>query len=345
MKLGIIGVQGAGKTTVFRALTYGVGARLARPYNTKAQEPNVVSVPVPDERLDFISTVFKPKKITYAEIEFIDLPGFTKSTLAMLQTADALVNVIPFFGEFKEPVKYMNEVSNEIVLRDLELCEARLDKFSKIKDRHSKCSEESLELKFLEQCKAVLEKATPLRRLEQVKLGKNELKLIKEVGFISQKPIVLILNRENEKMSDELKVKAESDGLPLIDFNAKLELEIAELNPEERDEYEKEFGTGEPPLKKFIRIGYPGLGIITFFTVVGDEVKAWLLKAETTVLKAAGKVHSDMERGFIRAQVISYNDFKTAGSFKEAKEKGLIRLVNRDHVVKDGDIIEFKFHV
>jgi len=328
MKLGIIGVQGSGKTTVFRALTNG---KLTHP-----PEPNIACVKVHDERLDFLSSVFKPKKTTYAEIEFIDPPGFTKSTLALLQPADALINVIPFFGEFKEPIKYMNEVSNELILKDLELCETRLEKLSP-KDPTEK-TKETTEIKFLEQCKVVLEKAIPLRKLE---FREDEAKLIKEMGFISQKPMVLVLNKENEKMSPELEAKAKSDSISLVDFNAKLELEIAELSPEERDEYEKEFGTGEPPLQKFIRIGYPGLGIITFFTVVGDEVKAWLLKTRTPVIQAAGKVHSDMERGFIRAQVIGYEDFKSTGSFKDAKEKGLIRLVNRDYVVKDGDIIEF----
>jgi len=282
MKLGIIGLKGSGKTTVFRVLTHG---KIAHPPLEVAPQlevipPNTASIKVPDPRLDFLASVFKPKKTTYAIFEFIDPPGFAKATLSLLQTVDALIHVIPSFGEFKEPIKYFDEVMGEI----------------------------------------------------------------EQIESLSQKPMVLILNR-GEEVNNEIIERAEKQSLPLVDFNAKLELEIEEFEPNERDEYEKEFGIGEPPLQRFIRIGYPGLKIITFFTVVGDEVKAWQLNPETPVVRAAGKVHSDMERGFIRAQIIGYEDFKSVGSFGLAKEKGLIRVVNRDYIVQDGDIIEFRFHV
>jgi len=323
MKLGLIGLQGSGKTTVWQVLT---GSTLSHP-----PEPNIAVVRIPDSRLDFLKTAFQPERITQAEIELIDYPGFSKSTLANLEVADTLVYVIPFWGTFSEPGRAMNEVESELILRDLEICDARLKKLAKVKPTE--------EAHLLEHCKVVLEEDKPLRNIE---VKPDEEKLLRGFGFLSQKPVILVLNGEKDGPVEEL---AAQKNLPLITFNAKLELEISELTPEEREEYEKEFGIGELPLERFIRTGHTGLGIITFYTVVGKEVRAWLLKKDSSAVQAAGKVHSDMERGFIKAQVIGFKDFKTVGSLKEAKEKGLLRLVGKDHTVNDGDIIEFKFHV
>ncbi len=313
MKIGFIGVQSSGKTTVFRLLTNG---KLATP-----GKPNIACIHIPDKRLDFLSKVLTSKKTTYAEIEFIDPPGFSASAFSVLQQTDALIQVIPFFGDFKEPEKLMNKVNSELIARDLELCNERLTK-----------SQNKEETELLNQCKSILEKNEPLREIEFKEEAQS---LLRGFGFLTQKPMVLVLNYEDKELASKYP----------ISFNAKLELEISELPEDERVEYEKEFKITELALQKFIRIAYPDLGIITFFTVVKDEARAWQIKEGTSVVQSAGKVHSDMERGFIKAQIIGFEDFKSCGSFKDAKEKGKLRLVNKDYTVQDGDIIEFKFNV
>lgn len=328
MRVGIVGTEGAGKTTVFQALTRSKG--------TIPTAHNIASVNIPDSRIDFLSDVFKPKKTTYAKIEFSDPPGFSRKSLALLQPVEALVYVIPVFGKFDNPARLMQNLGTELILRDSEICDNAIKKVQNPKEKE-----------LLEKCSYALLDGTPLREVE---LNEEETKLLKGFGFLTLKPAVIIFNigqagMSTDSMGEELdKVRAGFKTTPTIELNAKIESEIAELNEEERKEYEAEFGIGEPPLNRFVRIALPLLKVISFFTVVGDEVRAWQITQGTQVIKAAGKVHSDMERGFIRAEVIGIEEFKLAGSFKAAKDKGLLRTVKQDYIVKDGDIIEFKFH-
>ena len=328
LKLGITGVESSGKTTVFRLFTH-----------KKSSSPsasNLANISIPDERLDFLNSVFRPKKTTYAKLEFLDPPGFAKSSFSLLQPLDALIYVVPCFGEFKNPQKSMQDLLTELILRDAEICETALEKLNDPKEKMLEKSSGVHPTQLLERCSSALLEPISLRQLE---FNEAEEKFLRGFGFLSQKPAIVILNSENPDVGAIHELP-----LPVITFNAKLELEISELTPEERKEYEQEFGIGEPPFERFIRLGLPGLNLATFFTVVGDEVRAWQIPEGTSVIKAAGKVHSDMEHGFIRAQVIGFEDFKSVGSFKDAREKGLLRVVNRDYIVQDGDIIEFRFH-
>lgn len=332
MKLGITGVQGAGKTTVFQVLSH---AKLSTP-----QALNLATIDIPDTRLDFLSQLFKPKKTTYAKVELLDPPGFTKASLALLQPVDALVYVIPFFGRFNDPAvggaKSMQELSTELILRDGEILDNAIKKANEAKD--------VMTLPLLEKCNSALLEGKPLRELG---LGEEDEKLLRGFGFLTLKPILIIFN-----ISERAALPTSMDSIiagfkapPIIQFNAKLESEIIELSEVERKEYALEFGIGEPPLDRLVRIGLSELKVISFFTVKGDEVRAWQIPQGTRVIKAAGKVHSDMERGFIRAEVIGIDELKFVGSFKVAKEKGLVRVVKQDYIVRDGDIIEIKFKV
>lgn len=334
MKLGITGVHGSGKTTIFQLLTRG---KLGTPPAPNDVRPHLASIDIPDHRVDFLSEVFKPKKTTYAKLELLDPPGFTSTSLALLRTADALIYVVPFFGRFNDPSNSLHELSSDLILRDSEILE------NAIKKSNSRDVRNIPELPLLEKCHSILLEGKPL-----IELGLTEVdqKLLRGYGFLTLKPVIIILNTGESSVlptsMDSIMVGFKSP--PVIQFNAKLELELLELSETERKEYASEFGIGEPPLDRFIRIGLPVLKVITFFTVKGEEVRAWQIPDGTQVIEAAGKVHSDMERGFIRAEVIGFDEFKFAGSFKVAKEKGLVRTVKQDYIVKDGDIIEIKFH-
>lgn len=330
LKIGFVGPQGAGKTTIFKLLA-------SQPNIPPAIKPLIGTVNIIDTRLDFLASIFKPQKLTYAKLELNDIPGFTKSTLALLQPMDTLVYIIPDFGEFKESVRYLSTLQNELIIKDIEMCE---NATTKARDQRGVDNTTGIEL--LNKCKSSLEQSIPLRKLE---LTSIEEKSVRGFGFLSQKPAFIILN--TEKPLQDIKsspLLPENNDLPILPINAKLELEILELEAAERTTYCAEYGITKPAIERFIEIAYLHLKLITFFTVVGSEVRAWQINNGFTVVQAAGKVHSDMEKGFIKADIIGFEEFKQVGSFKTAKEKGLLQTVNREHFVKDGDIIEFKFH-
>ena len=319
MKLWIIGLQGVGKTTIFQLLTH---RKLAT--NPAHKVMCGANIDVPDTRLDFLSETLKSKKTTYAKIELIDLPGFTKTNLTSLQIADALIGVIPLFGKFNEPKKQWQELISELILRDKEICENTLKKIKTLQEKE-----------LLEKCNYKLSEGILLR---EIGINDVELKLLRGYGFLTLKPSVVILNTEDLNKEIDLDTN-------ILKFNAKLEIEISELTEEDRKEYQKEFGITGSPIDRFVKFAFPALKVISFFTVVGDEARAWQIMEGMPIIKAAGKVHSDMEQGFIRADIIGFEDFKSAGSFKSAKEAGKIHTVKQDYIVKDGDIIEFKFKV
>tara|TARA_B100000315_G_scaffold210427_1_gene206694 strand:+ start:12464 stop:13522 length:1059 start_codon:yes stop_codon:yes gene_type:complete len=352
MKIAVTGKPFVGKTTIFRALT-----RAAEDHHL-VDKPNIGTVKVPDRRIDYLSGFFQPKKTTYAELIFTDFAGFEKTstslekqpeTLNQLKTADALAVVCKLFEQDADfsPVKDIEEWVSELLLADLQTIENRLERINK-SSKGKKLLLHEEEKKLLLTCKDTIESGTPLRNLE---LTGTEKKLLSGFQMLSIKPVIVIYNISDTwlgKLESELPQISKLQACPnmaVTSICGEIELEIAQLDESDRIEFMKEMGIEEPGLNKFIRASYGLLGLISFFTVGKDEVKAWTVKKDTDALNAAGEIHSDIERGFIRAEIISYEDFKNCGSMSEGKKKGLVRLEGKKYVVQDGDIINFRFNV
>jgi len=369
LKVAIIGLSNSGKTTVFNALT---GQSLETTiYPTTSGEPNVGVVKVPDPRLERLSAIFKPKKTTYATVEYIDYFGITKGdaqqnrkVFDLIKDVDAIAHVVRAFEDDAvlhpmntiDPLRDIETVELELIFGDFELVEKRLYKMEET-SRKGKKPDES-EKKLLLKCKDALEKEIPLRN---VNFTEEEKRVMRPLQFISIKPEVIVLNiGENDLNTDkqgdlqnsferwfENKYKDSSLGThySLLSLCGKIEMEVALLSPEDAKLFLDDLGIKEAALSKLIHVCYDVLGLISFFTYVGDEVKAWTIPKGTNALKAAGKIHTDIERGFIKAEVVSFEDFMSTGSIHAAKEKGLLRLEGKTYEVKDGDIINFRFSV
>lgn len=369
MKIGIIGLSNSGKTTVFNALT---GKNLETTiYPTTSGEPTIAVVKVPDSRLDRLSVIFKPKKTTYAMVEYIDYIGLTKGDVNqnrkvfdLIKDVDAIAHVVRAFEDEKiihpmnmvNPLRDIETVELELIFGDFDLVEKRLHRMEEALKKGKKPDE--LEKKLLLKCKDALEKEIPLRN---VHFTEEEQKAMRTLQFVSTKPEVVVLNigedilntnKEKDLLNEveryfQSRYKNSSliTRYPLLSLCGKIEMEITRLSPEDAKLFLDDLGIEEPALSKLIRACYDVLGLISFFTYVGDEVKAWTITKGTNALKAAGKIHSDIERGFIRAEVVSFNDFLSLGSIHAAKEKGVLRLEGKTYEVKDGDIINFRFHV
>jgi len=359
VKVGIIGLSNTGKTTVFNALT---GQNLDAPiYAATAGEPHRGVVKVPDERLGRLSEIFKPKKTTYATIEYIDYIGISKGdpdqnrkVFDLIKDADASVHVIREFADDMvfhplgsiNPLRDIETVELELIFGDLEFLEKRLERMEQSVKRGKKIDES--EKKLILKCKEELEKEVALRH---VAFSEQELLAMRHMQFLSTKPEVLLLNvGEKNLHADSMKglqssIHASYPSLPVLTMCGKLEMEITQLPPADANLFLKELGVEEPASHKVIRTCYELLGLISFFTYAGDEVRAWTITKGTHAQRAAGKVHTDIERGFIRAEVISFEDFLSVGTMHHAKEKGLLRLEGKTYEVKDGDIINFRFNV
>jgi len=369
LKVAIIGLSNSGKTTVFNALT---GQNLETTiYPTTSGEPNVGVVKVPDLRLERLSAIFKPKKTTYATVEYIDYFGITKGdaqqnrkVFDLIKDVDAIAHIVRAFEDDAvlhpmntiDPLRDIETVELELIFGDFELVEKRLHKMEEAL-RKGKKPDES-EKKLLLKCKDALEKEIPLRN---VNFTEEEKRAMRPLQFISIKPEVIVLNiGENDLNTDKPgdlqnaferwfgnKYKDSSLGThySLLSLCGKIEMEIALLSPEDAKLFLDDLGIKEAALSKLIHVCYDVLGLISFFTYVGDEVKAWTIPKGTSALKAAGKIHTDIERGFIKAEVVSFEDFMSTGSIHAAKEKGLLRLEGKTYEVKDGDIINFRFNV
>lgn len=367
MKLPITGLANSGKTTIFNALT-GLGLQTSI-YITKEMEPHLATVKVPDRRLDSLAQIFKPKKITPAIVEYIDYVGLTKGDVQqnkkvfdLIRDADAIVHVVRVFRDEAvihplgdiNPLRDIETVEFELIFSDLELVTKRLQRIEESKKKGKKIMDD--EIKVLLKCKEALESERPLRF---VKFNEDELRLLRPMQFLSDKPEVVVFNTGEETSKDEidaiLKKATEyyrrfdpegySQKVKILSLSGKIEMELSQMTPEEQMEFLSDLGIDEPALNKLIRISYGLLRFISFFTVGDDEVRAWTIKEGTNAKRAAGKVHSDMERGFIRAEVISYDDFIREGSLSVARQKGILRLEGKDYIVKDGDIINFRFNV
>jgi GTP-binding protein YchF len=369
VKLAIIGLSNSGKTTIFNALT-GQNADVTI-YPTVSGEPNLGVVKVPDYRINRLAEIYSPKKITYATVEYIDYIGLTKGDAAqnrkvfdLIKDADAIVHVVRAFEDDAvlhpmnnvNPSRDIEALELELIFGDLELVEKRLERMEDgiKKGKKPNDAEKSLLLK----CKDTLEKEIPLRNII---LNDKERKAMKHLQFVSTKPEVVVLNvGENDlntKRGHELLNKAKEyfeskykapllvTCYSLLSLCGKIEMEIAQLDQDDAGAFLNDLGIQEPALNKLINVSYDLLGLISFLTVGEDEVRAWTIDRGATAQKAAGKIHSDIERGFIRAEVINFEDFILCGDMSTARDRGLLRLEGKGYEVRDGDIINFRFNV
>lgn len=353
MQLGIIGLPMVGKTTVFELLT---GSSDKSRNNAKA---NLGMARIPDARIDFLSALYQPKKTTYAQLEVVDIPGLVPGAektasifLDAVRRADALLHVVRAFESEAaalnneiNPVNDIETINYELLLADLDLIEKRIDKINSNKKKNNFLSE----LELLERLKEALENEIPLAAVE---LNADEQQILTTYQFLTTKPILICLNiSEDDLMNKEYNKKEEilkfatEHNLPVVEISAGIERDLAELEGEEKESFMHELGIQESGIVKISQSMYIRLGLISFFTVGEDEVKAWTIEKGTIARKAAGKIHSDIERGFIRAEVVEYKDLKNLRSMNAVKEKGLFRLEGKEYVVKDGDIVHFRFNV
>lgn len=353
MKAGIIGLASVGKTTIFNVLNQGKAAVAGS--GSRRLEPNVGIVKVPDPRLDYLSSVFHPEKTTYATIEIVDVQGLVRGkgqdmALAPLRTVDALIQVIRSFPDESvphpdgtiDPTRDRQNLDYELMLADIGSIEKRMERVEKdIKKLKNPALEK--ELAYLQRAKAWLESEKPLREME---IMEDEKKLVKGFAFLSEKSMIYVDNIGESEL-DRLRTAADggSQLRPNTDATVicgKLEAEMAELAADEMQTFLQDYGLTESGSERLIRTTYRLLGLISFFTVGEEECRAWTIVRGTNAQNAAGVIHTDLQDHFIRAEVCSYNDFKTHGSLQALKEKGLLRLEGKEYVVKDGDIMTIR---
>lgn len=362
MKIGLIGLPSVGKTTLFNLLT-GSDIEITG-FSQGKIEANLGIAKIPDERIDFLSDMYKSKKTTYATIEVIDVPGLVKGSSAgkgvgnqfldNIRKADVLVHVLRVFENDNvihvdstiDPMRDIETINLELLFADLAVIENRIDRIQTSK----KATKENLEeLEVLKKCREGLENGLLLHNIE---LSDEEKEILKTFQFLSEKPIILVANiDENQLMGKDYPAKealgefASSVNTPLIQLCIKTELEITELDQEDREMFIEDLGITESGIDVLAKTAYDYLGLISFLTAGKDEVRAWTIKKDTIAKIAAGKIHSDIEKGFIRAEVCKFVHLKQFGSMVKAKEKGLVTLEGKEYIVDDGDIIEFRFNV
>ena len=358
MRIGILGLPFSGKTTLFEAITGAHAAALEH-----GASANLATVTVPDERLEHLAETTNPKKITHTHIDFVDVGGLTPDasrqhaldTLTPLRDADGLVHVVRFFEWASapphprgtlEPTRDMDEIAAELILADLEIVERRIDKLRRqVQKPTPRQDQDKKELALQERLKEELDNGRPATEAD---LSADDAFLLRSFQLLSGKPMLHVLNvHEDELDSDATRGAARALGPDTVIISAKIEKEIAELEPDERGEFIAGLGLGEPASQRVIRACYDRLGLRSFLTgtAPGEELRAWTVKAGDTAVVAAGKIHSDMARGFIRAEVTAYEDFKAAGSMKAAQAQNMTRLEGKEYEVQDGDIIRFRFKV
>lgn len=361
--VGIVGLPNVGKSTLFNAITQA-GAEAAN-YPFCTIDPNVGVVHVPDERLEKLTELVEPKRTVPTTFEFVDIAGLVKGAskgeglgnkfLANIRQVDAIIHVVRCFEDPNithvsgqvDPIRDIETINLELILADLESVERRLERVQKVAKSGDKQAKEEYEL--LERIQAALASEKPAR---SVSLTEEEQKLMKHMQLLTTKPVLYVCNISEEEVGREenehvKKVRhyAQGDEAEVVVISAKLEAEIAELEGEDRALFLEELGIKESGLDQLIKAAYRLLGLATYFTAGVQEVRAWTIKQGTKAPQAAGVIHSDFERGFIRAEVVHYDDLVAAGSMAAAREKGLLRLEGKDYVVQDGDVIYFRFNV
>lgn len=364
MKLGIVGLPNVGKSTLFNALTNAGAPSENYPFCTI--EPNVGVVTVPDSRLDYLSDMYHPEKYTPAIIEFVDIAGLVKGAskgeglgnkfLGHIRAVDAIVHVVRCFANENiihvdgnvNPVRDIETINLELVFADLEVLERRIDRTKKLMKGDKTLAGE---LATLEKIQATLMDGKSARTLKGN--TPDEQAFIDSLELLTNKPVLYAANIGEDMVGDpeqseyycQLKAFAESEHAGIIPVCAQIEAEIAELDGEEKKEFLADLGIAEGGLDRLIRESYTLLGLISYLTAGPKEVRAWTITKGTKAPQAAGKIHSDFERGFIRAEVVSFDDLVACGSMGAAKEKGLIRSEGKEYVIADGDIVLFRFNV
>ena len=364
MKLGIVGLPNVGKSTLFNAIT-DAGAQSAN-YPFCTIEPNIGVVAVPDKRLDKLAEMYDPDKYTPASIEFVDIAGLVKGAskgeglgnkfLSNIRECDAIVHVVRCFENDDiihvegniNPARDIETINLELILSDVEMLERRIDKTKKMLKGDKKYQKD---IDLFERVLAALNEGKPARSVE---CDDDEKAILSEVALLTNKPVIYAANMSDEDFSNGIdsnegykavqKIAAEEHAgvLPIC---AQIEEEIVEMDKEEKEMFLADMGLEESGLDRLIKECYALLGLISYLTAGKQEVRAWTIKKGTKAPQAAGKIHSDFERGFIRAEVVSYDDLMACGTHAAAKEKGLVRLEGKDYVVQDGDIMLFRFNV
>ena len=363
MKIGIVGLPNVGKSTMFNSIT-NAGAECAN-YPFCTIEPNVGVVPVPDERLDVLTKMYNPEKTTHAVIEFVDIAGLVKGAskgeglgnkfLSHIREVDSIVEVVRCFENPNvvhvdgsiNPTRDIETINLELIFADIETIDKRLDKARKQLKADKKAQ---LEIDVLEKIKSALEVGKSARTVE---LNEDEKELIKDVYLLTSKPILYIANVSEEQLTDsdndnyvnEVREYAKSENAAVIPLCVKIEEELSSLDGEDKKEMLEALGLAESGLDKVIKASYNLLGLMSFLTAGEPEVRAWTIKKGTKAPEAAGKIHSDIQRGFIKAEVVSYDDLVREGSMNAVREKGLLRMEGKEYIMQDGDIVLFRFNV
>lgn len=355
MKIALVGPPQSGKTTLFRAVT----GRFDEPMHGGVSEQAAV-VKVPDPRLDFLADIFKPKKVTPATLDIVDFPGFSQVTaqqqaefrrhLPAIKLCDALVAVVRAFDDANippyrdriDPRADLEELHAELIFADLETVTNRIDRLHKALTKPTRThDQEKRELALLERCREALEKDEPVSHVIE---SDEERRLVKGFCFLTEMPLVAVVNVSDRDAANPPLFEY-GHAQSIAGLSALTEAEIARLDPQDRAVFLADLGVSEPARDRLVRACYDAVGLISFLTYGPDEVRAWSIPRNTPAVEAAGKIHTDIARGFIRAETVAYEDFRAAGDMKAAKAAGKVRLEGKTYVVQDGDMILFRFNV